>query len=335
MCRTGSTDGASGHRRAGRVLPRVRRAPRGRGPRGRSAPVRPFDGGDARCPREPGRALGGAAGPRTLTRRRRHGDGEGAARRRQGLRELRPGRGAAKLLDPTGGEASGKRVSFGATGSGTRFAAGRMLEVAGVAPGSVVDTPLPVLELLDAMADDRIDAAIFVGGVPHPPVDPAGGRGPAGGIRLLDLGETAAGLRDRFGPVYQPVVLPPGIYGSSSPVTTIGISSLLLVRPDLSDVVVADVVDMLLTRSDALVPAGALGAAVSRHALPRPHLRHPAASGGGQRLSSGPRVARRCMRHPARGRLDARAASARRPMAGTSSGRGRRSPERPALLSDG
>jgi TRAP transporter TAXI family solute receptor len=158
------------------------------------------------------------------------------------------------------GELSGRRVSFGATGSGTRFAAGRMLEVAGVAPGSVVDTPLPVLELLDAMADDRIDAAIFVGGVPHPPVDPAGGRGPAGGIRLLDLGETAAGLRDRFGPVYQPVVLPPGIYGSSSPVTTIGISSLLLVRPDLSHVVVADVVDMLLTRSDALVPAGALGA---------------------------------------------------------------------------
>jgi TRAP transporter TAXI family solute receptor len=167
-----------------------------------------------------------------------------------------PGRSSIRRV----GELAGKRVGFGSAGSGTRFAAGRVLEVAGVGPENVVDTPLPVLELLDAMADDRIDAAIFVGGVPHPPVDPAGGHGPPGGIRLLDLAEAADGLRDRFGPVYQPVVLPPGVYGSTSPVTTIGISSLLLVRPDLPDGIVADVVDMLLTRSDALVPAGALGA---------------------------------------------------------------------------
>lgn len=153
----------------------------------------------------------------------------------------------------------GRPVSLG-NATGTTFTAERVLAGAGLAVTDVVNRPIPVLEVLDALTDDRIDAAIFLGGVPHPPVDPAGKRAPAGGIRLIDLAAVVPELRRLHGPVYQPVVLQPGLYGAGGTVTTLGVSSLVVARPDVRDDAVAEIVDVLRSRSDALVPPGTFGA---------------------------------------------------------------------------
>lgn len=153
----------------------------------------------------------------------------------------------------------GRRVSLGYS-TGTVFSATRVLAAAGLNTGDVDVDPVPVLGILDALTDGRVDAAFFLGGVPHRPVDPAGKRAPAGGIRLLDLGALVADLRDRFGAVYQPTQLRPGLYGANGPVRTVGIPSLVLARPDLPDDVVGQVADVLRSRADDLVPDGALGA---------------------------------------------------------------------------
>lgn len=153
----------------------------------------------------------------------------------------------------------GRRVSLGHT-SGTEFTARRVLAAAGLGPADVRSVPVPVVDVLDALTDASVDAAFVLGGVPHPGVDPVGERAPAGGIRLLDLADLLPRLRAQHGDVYQPVSLRPGLYGAREPVTTTGVASLLVAHPGLAEDVVAAIVDVLRDRSDALVPAGALGA---------------------------------------------------------------------------
>ena len=154
----------------------------------------------------------------------------------------------------------GHRVSLGFSGSGTANSALRVLEAAGIDPVTFTQDPVPLVDLLDALASGRVEAGFFAGGIPNPLVDPASGRGPAAGIRLLSLAGPLATLRDQYGSVYQPVLVPPGVYGSTEEVETVGITSLVLATPALPDEVADGIADVLITRADELVPSVALGA---------------------------------------------------------------------------
>jgi TRAP transporter TAXI family solute receptor len=154
----------------------------------------------------------------------------------------------------------GLRVSLGFPGSGTANSAQRVLAAAGIDPATLTLEPVPLVELLDALASGRVNAGFFAGGVPNPLVDPASGRGPAAGIRLLNLAGPLATLRSQYGSVYQPVLVPPGVYGSIEEVETVGITSLVLATPQLPDEVADGIAEVLITRADELIPTAALGA---------------------------------------------------------------------------
>ena len=152
----------------------------------------------------------------------------------------------------------GRTISLGASSATTR-AGGLLLEAAGLSESDVQVRAVPITAVLDALARGDVEAALFAGGVPHPEVDPSGGRGPVQGIRLIDLSGYLPALQAEYGPVYQEVRLPVGLYGAREEVGSIGIASLLLARPDLPDDVVGRIVDVLIDRSSELVPPGTVG----------------------------------------------------------------------------
>jgi len=155
----------------------------------------------------------------------------------------------------------GHRISLGFSGSGTENSAQRVLAAAGIDPASFTLEPVALVDLLGALASGRVDAGFFAGGVPNPIVDPASaGGGPAGGIRLLSLSGPLQALVQQYGAVYQSVIVPPGVYGAAAEVETVGITSLVLARPDLPDAVAERIVDVLLERAGELIPGPALGA---------------------------------------------------------------------------
>lgn len=152
----------------------------------------------------------------------------------------------------------GRTVSLGGS-SATARAGKLLLAAAGLSESDVQVRAVPITAVLDALASGEVDAALFAGGVPHPAMDPGGGRGPAQGIRLIDLSGYLPDLQEAYGPVYQQVRLPAGLYGAREEVGSIGIASLLLARADLPDDVVGRIVDVLINRSAELVPPGTVG----------------------------------------------------------------------------
>ncbi|MFF3485037.1 TAXI family TRAP transporter solute-binding subunit [Streptomyces sp. NPDC002701] len=157
-------------------------------------------------------------------------------------------------------ELGGHTVSLGATGSGAAVLGERILHAAGLSPGT--DVPvlhLPPADAADAMRAGSIEALIVAGGVPLPVLT---GLDDGPGLRFLPL----AGLLPRLGgrdglagSGLEEVSLPQGAYRSAGGVATIGVSNLLVCRPDLPRAVAEAVTRLLARRASALVPDNAVG----------------------------------------------------------------------------
>ncbi|WP_439955995.1 TAXI family TRAP transporter solute-binding subunit [Nocardia yamanashiensis] len=146
----------------------------------------------------------------------------------------------------------GTRVNLGASGSGATHTGEKLLLAAGLTRTDVTISHLPLRDAVTALTTDRLDALLWAGGVPTPALaDPA--------IRLLDLTGLADPMRDRFGYLYDPVLIPAGTYPNSPPVHTIGVANLLIASPSLPDTTAAALTELLLTHPDSLVPAEAAG----------------------------------------------------------------------------
>ncbi len=155
----------------------------------------------------------------------------------------------------TAGDLRGRRVSIGATGSGATMVSQRVLEAVGVSGSAAVEqVELSMSSAADALADNKIDAVMWAGGLPTPAF-----AAPRTAIRLLDLGAVVADLRREFGTAYEAVLVPANVYGEHPEVTTVGIPNVLLAHPAVPDGVVATLVGVLLDRSSALVPGQAVG----------------------------------------------------------------------------
>lgn len=153
----------------------------------------------------------------------------------------------------------GRRVSLGARGSGTEWTGRRVLAAAGLTPADVEITPVSLTNVLESLETGTVAAAMWAGGVPTPSAIPRPGYGPPAGIRLLDLSAELTVLRQRYGPLYEPVAVPAGMYGTRTETATIGVPSVLLTTATTPDAAVTAVVDALVDDASQLIPKGTVG----------------------------------------------------------------------------
>ncbi|MBB5916479.1 hypothetical protein BJY24_005391 [Nocardia transvalensis] len=148
----------------------------------------------------------------------------------------------------------GARISLGAPGSGATLTGERLLRAAGLDPATdVTVTHLGLRDAVTTLHDGGIDALLWAGGVPTGVLDIPRA------LRLLDLGDLAQPMRDRFGYLYDRVVIPADAYPGSPAVRTIGVANLLVTTPELPDEAAAAVTELLITRAERLVPTEAAG----------------------------------------------------------------------------
>jgi len=148
----------------------------------------------------------------------------------------------------------GTRVNLGAAGSGAAVTGERLLWAAGVNPVSDVDiSHRPLRDAVAGVESGELDALLWAGGVPTDALDVPQR------LRLVELGDLAAPMRERFGHLYDLVEIPADAYDSGRSVRTVGVANLLLAAPTMSDAAAGAIVDLLVSRADRLVPAEAAG----------------------------------------------------------------------------
>ena len=143
----------------------------------------------------------------------------------------------------------GRPVAVGQPGSGVAFVATRVLQEARV---EVVRHALELSEATQALADRRVDAVFWSGGLPTAAVTDLARRVR---LRLLPLDSISEQLRTKYGVAYRPAQIPAGSYGLSAPVATLASPNLLIARRDADPDVVTAVLDTMFRRRDAIAAA--------------------------------------------------------------------------------
>jgi hypothetical protein len=149
-----------------------------------------------------------------------------------------PARSVIRVL----GDCAGRRVSVGASGSGTEFIVLRLLGLTGVRPAAMVR--LGQAEALDALARGAVDAAFSLTGFPTPAIAQLAAREP---LRLVPLVDFVPVLERSVPHVYAPAAIPVGTYAGVGAALTVFVPNLLLARPALPDAAVSLVTEALLS----------------------------------------------------------------------------------------
>ena len=166
--------------------------------------------------------------------------------------------GGIRTLD----DLAGRTVAVGMPGSGTSLITPRLFEVAGLesdpAAGGkhVAVKPLGLNDGVAALSGGEVDALFWSGGVPTAAIAQAHA---ASGFALLDLSALLPGLRQRYGPFYDKVLIPADSYAGIDEVWTVGVANLLLCRMDLDAETVRRTVDLLVGHADELIPRSSVG----------------------------------------------------------------------------
>lgn len=161
-----------------------------------------------------------------------------------------------------------RRVAMGPANSQVALVASRILAAAGVQ--SEIQSPLNLDDSIKALADDRIDAFFWSGGLPTKSLQTLDGTLKAtGGIRLLDLGtDPSHAMRtvlDKY-PVYGTAVIPVGTYRPGSPpVTTLVVPNFLLVTDAMPDDVSNALVSSLFAAAPQLAGVNSAAEAIDIH----------------------------------------------------------------------
>jgi uncharacterized protein len=117
------------------------------------------------------------------------------------------GNGISKFED-----LKGKRVSTGAPGSGTEIFALRVIEAAGLDKDKDMSRErLSAAESANALKDKKVDAFMFVAGVPTAAITDVAAS-PGIKMQLIDHDHTVAKMAQKYGPAYAPGMIPKGSY---------------------------------------------------------------------------------------------------------------------------
>jgi len=130
----------------------------------------------------------------------------------------------------------GKRISTGSPGSGTEVMALRMLEVIGLDKDKDVKRErLSVNESVNAMKDKKIDAFMWVSGLPAAAVTDLATT-PGVKLKLLDHGDVADAMNKKFGNLYSKGAVPANTYpGQDKSSSNIQVWNLLVVGANMTD----------------------------------------------------------------------------------------------------
>lgn len=170
----------------------------------------------------------------------------------------------------------GARVSIGPAGSGYQPIALRLLDVAGIGAGGLGErAELGLEDAIAGLRAGRIDAFFWSGGVPTGGIRALADELP---IRLLDLGEVLARMRERF-PVYSVGTVPANVYGLPGPVSCLSVRNVLLVPAAMDGETARALIDAAFAEQPRLAQASPAAVTIdSRSAIgTQPIPLHPGA----------------------------------------------------------
>lgn len=135
----------------------------------------------------------------------------------------------------------GKRISVGSAGSSTESIADRMLSAAGLDPmADVTRDNLSVAESAGALADGKIDAFFWIGGLPTAAVKDLAAAGQTK-LRFIGTATEMTVMRTRYPDLYLDLTMPAGTYaGQDADVSGLGVANVLIVAGDADDAMVTD-----------------------------------------------------------------------------------------------
>jgi TRAP transporter TAXI family solute receptor len=159
------------------------------------------------------------------------------------------GKGINKMAD-----LKGKRISTGSPGSGTEVMAFRLLEAAGIDKDKDVKRErLSVAESVNALKDGKIDAFVWVGGVPTPGVTDLAAT-PNTKIKLIDHAEVLDKMREKYGPLYVKSKIPAKSYpGQDKDNENIAVWNILVVNEKTDEKLVYDIVKTMFEKKAEIV----------------------------------------------------------------------------------
>jgi TRAP transporter TAXI family solute receptor len=156
----------------------------------------------------------------------------------------------------------GKRVSTGSPKSGTEVIAQRVLQAAGLNPDSDVQPQrLDLTKTVDGMKAGTIDAMFWSGGLPTPGVTDLFTTS-AGKVKFIDITPQLAKMTE-LNPAYQRAEIPADTYKTGSPVPTIVVPNVLLVRDDLDANIACVLTKVLFDTKGELAKANAAANGIS------------------------------------------------------------------------
>lgn len=161
------------------------------------------------------------------------------------------GKGIEKMTD-----LKGKRVATGAPASGTEVMSMRLLEAYGLDPNKDVNRErLSLAESVNALKDGKVDALMWVGGVPTPGITDLAAT-PGKTVKLIDHGDGAEGMRKKYGPLYvKNKILANAYPGEKRETTNIDVWNLLVVPESADENLVYQITKTMFEKKDELVKA--------------------------------------------------------------------------------
>ena len=159
------------------------------------------------------------------------------------------GKGIEKMAD-----LKGKRISTGSPGSGTEVMAFRILEAYGIDKDKDVKRErLSVAESVNALKDGKIDALIWVGGIPTPAITDLAAT-PNTKIKLIDHADAVDKMRAKYGPLYVKEKIVAKAYpGQDKENTNIAVWNILVVNEKTDEKIVYDIVKTMFDKKAEIV----------------------------------------------------------------------------------
>ena len=155
----------------------------------------------------------------------------------------------------------GKRVSLGATGSGTEVIALRILEAAGIDPDADIERQqLGVDETVTALRDGTLDAGFWSGGLPTGALTDYA---TSGEMVLVPTGEHAEAMAEEYGEFYLEEPIPADTYeGQTEDVSSVVVPNVLVVNTSMDEQLQQELTALLFEQRDALIDVHAAAEAL-------------------------------------------------------------------------